>query len=169
MHRNHPYQGRTPISQETCTTAHSSASHFKIAYERFRQNPLTQTDRSAHGSDQPRIPARPHTHQPIHTDKEHITRHFLKPAAPQSDKRRSDLSKPLSMRSIKQSNFGRRRSTTILNYSFHQTWWRQTGSNRRPPACKAGALPAELCPQTWWAREDLNLRPHAYQACALTN
>ena len=26
-------------------------------------------------------------------------------------------------------------------------WWRQTGSNRRPPACKAGALPAELCPQ----------------------
>jgi hypothetical protein len=28
------------------------------------------------------------------------------------------------------------------------TWWRQTGSNRRPHACKARALPAELCPQT---------------------
>lgn len=27
-----------------------------------------------------------------------------------------------------------------------EDWWRQTGSNRRPPACKAGALPAELCP-----------------------
>ena len=27
-------------------------------------------------------------------------------------------------------------------------WWRQTGSNRRHPACKAGALPTELCPQT---------------------
>ena len=26
-------------------------------------------------------------------------------------------------------------------------WWSQTGSNRRPPACKAGALPAELWPQ----------------------
>ena len=26
-------------------------------------------------------------------------------------------------------------------------WWRQTGSNRRPPACKAGALPTELCPR----------------------
>ena len=25
-------------------------------------------------------------------------------------------------------------------------WWSQTGSNRRPPACKAGALPAELWP-----------------------
>ena len=26
-------------------------------------------------------------------------------------------------------------------------WWRRSGSNRRPPACKAGALPAELRPQ----------------------
>lgn len=25
-------------------------------------------------------------------------------------------------------------------------WWRQPGSNRRHPACKAGALPTELCP-----------------------
>ena len=40
-----------------------------------------------------------------------------------------------------------------LRYSVFnvQTWpsgqWRQTGSNRCPPACKAGALPAELCPR----------------------
>jgi hypothetical protein len=33
-------------------------------------------------------------------------------------------------------------------------WWRQTGSNRRPPACKAGALPTELCP-----RPNANGRP----------
>ena len=26
-------------------------------------------------------------------------------------------------------------------------WWSWTGSNRRPPACKAGALPAELQPR----------------------
>ena len=25
--------------------------------------------------------------------------------------------------------------------------WRQSDSNRRPPACKAGALPTELCPR----------------------
>ena len=66
-----------------------------------------------------------------------------------------------------------------------QKWWSQTGSNRRPPACKAGALPTELWPLAmaartgpvltaatardgWWAEEDLNFRPHAYQACALT-
>ena len=57
-------------------------------------------------------------------------------------------------------------------------WWSQPGSNRRPPACKAGALPAELWPRSthptrsadrrWWARVDSNHRPHAYQACALT-
>ena len=30
---------------------------------------------------------------------------------------------------------------------FVVVWWSQAGSNRRPPACKAGALPAELWPQ----------------------
>ena len=29
----------------------------------------------------------------------------------------------------------------------YRLWWRMTGSNRRPPACKAGALPAELIPR----------------------
>ena len=68
-------------------------------------------------------------------------------------------------------------------------WWSQTGSNRRPQACKASALPTELWPRSvclaaiapvvvqppgcthkeWWAWEDLNFRPHAYQARALTN
>src|ERR1019366_2300812 len=70
-------------------------------------------------------------------------------------------------------------------------WWSQTGSNRRPHACKARALPTELWPLSqgkgqdgkfadalssdsprmakWWAWEDLNFRPHAYQARALTN
>ena len=55
-----------------------------------------------------------------------------------------------------------------------QAWWSQTGSNRRPHACKARALPTELWPRLvvrgnrWWARDELNVRPHAYQACALT-
>lgn len=29
---------------------------------------------------------------------------------------------------------------------FSDNWWSQTGSNRRPPECKSGALPAELWP-----------------------
>ena len=32
------------------------------------------------------------------------------------------------------------------HFVFEHLWWRMTGSNRRPPACKAGALPAELIP-----------------------
>ena len=31
--------------------------------------------------------------------------------------------------------------------SAHFFWWRLAGSNRWPPACKAGALPAELNPR----------------------
>ena len=31
---------------------------------------------------------------------------------------------------------------------FNLIWWSQTGSNRRPHACKARALPAELWPRT---------------------
>jgi len=38
----------------------------------------------------------------------------------------------------------------MLGFAFDsvsKVWWRMTGSNRRPPACKAGALPAELIPR----------------------
>ena len=36
----------------------------------------------------------------------------------------------------------------VLTSVFRDNWWRLTGSNRRPPACKAGALPAELNPHS---------------------
>ena len=40
-------------------------------------------------------------------------------------------------------------SRTIIQAAsvFDSIWWSQTGSNRRPHACKARALPAELWPQ----------------------
>jgi hypothetical protein len=81
----------------------------------------------------------------------------------------------------------------VANHVFStsiRSWWSQTGSNRRPPACKAGALPTELWPlewacifrakarrtdrtrptgtKGWWAWIDSNDRPHPYQGCALT-
>ena len=31
--------------------------------------------------------------------------------------------------------------------SSHLAWWSWSGSNRRPPECKSGALPAELQPR----------------------
>ena len=33
-------------------------------------------------------------------------------------------------------------------------WWRQPGSNRRPHACKARALPTELCPRWVYVRAE---------------
>ena len=33
-------------------------------------------------------------------------------------------------------------------FKEHEAWWSRSGSNRRHPACKAGALPAELRPRT---------------------
>ena len=38
---------------------------------------------------------------------------------------------------------------------YCRIWWSQSGSNRRPPACKAGALPAELRPQSFWRSRKL--------------
>lgn len=48
-----------------------------------------------------------------------------------------------------------------------RAWWSQTGSNRRPPACKAGALPAELWPQE--ANSDLRVANSAGHSAAATS
>ena len=76
----------------------------------------------------------------------------------------------------------------LLRLLLPFNWWRLTGSNRRPPACKAGALPAELNPPgilhifadatiyfsihaqpNWWVWLGSNQRPPRYQHGALTN
>ena len=72
---------------------------------------------------------------------------------------------------------------TLRQDALMLRWWRMTGSNRRPPACKAGALPAELIPRIeakqasllytlmkdWWVWLVSNQRPLRYQHSALTN
>ena len=40
------------------------------------------------------------------------------------------------------------RQARLATHSRRRSWWSQTGSNRRPHACKARALPAELWPRT---------------------
>jgi hypothetical protein len=97
-------------------------------------------------------------------------------------RRRSGIS-PLY--DVKNAAVGYRRRKSC-SFAWTQSWWSQPGSNRRPQACKASALPTELWPRSgkrngpksensrpatsmWWAWEDLNFRPHAYQARALTN
>ena len=48
--------------------------------------------------------------------------------------------------------------SSIEKTGAHRTkiWWSQTGSNRRPEACKATALPAELWPQSGTASSSQN-------------
>jgi hypothetical protein len=52
--------------------------------------------------------------------------------------------------------------------AIHQKgfWWRQTGSNRRPHACKARALPAELCPRSRKHEACQSIERHLVCACA---
>jgi hypothetical protein len=60
----------------------------------------------------------------------------------------------------------------IHNKSISGRWWRQTGSNRRPEACKATALPTELCPQLFFpgvpAEARFNQSAFAHRASADT-
>src|ERR1051325_6799468 len=109
----------------------------------------------------------------------------IDPLFTMSDSTRADAGRPEPKASGARNLF--------LADEHRSCWWSQTGSNRRPPACKAGALPTELWPRSedrdqmtevrrsvgsdichltsviWWAWEDLNFRPHAYQARALTS
>ena len=49
-----------------------------------------------------------------------------------------------------------------------EDWWRMTGSNRRPPACKAGALPAELIPQSYTDNHYPHLLPRGNRSAPAT-
>jgi hypothetical protein len=44
-------------------------------------------------------------------------------------------------------------------------WWSQTGSNRRPHACKARALPAELWPRNQKTNAQCRDNQHEVQSC----
>ncbi len=100
------------------------------------------------------------------------------------------LPRPAKTQNAAKRGFNRRDWFWKSVWRSQNGWWSQTGSNRRPPACKAGALPTELWPLqvepaglsnplfcrsedcrawTWWAWVDSNYRPHPYQGCALTN
>ena len=49
--------------------------------------------------------------------------------------------------SWREFNFHGRAFQARSKFIDNHRWWSQTGSNRRPPACKAGALPTELWPR----------------------
>ena len=87
--------------------------------------PVAACAATKHGDSAPR---RDFTSRPLHSDRSplHDVRHHA----------RSD-------------NVGGARIVFLrTSLAGGRVWWSQTGSNRRPPACKAGALPTELWPRT---------------------
>ena len=88
-----------------------------------------------------RTAVRTDAHQPLHADKEHddTRSHAHRPAHPRPTPHTGPDQDPLrTSRPVQSPGVA----------PMGAPWWRRTGSNRRPPACKAGALPAELRPQT---------------------
>jgi hypothetical protein len=55
--------------------------------------------------------------------------------------------KTFSLRQGRRKRRTDHRRSSVLWRPSSVLWWSQTGSNRRPPACKAGALPTELWPR----------------------
>src|SRR5438105_5749081 len=53
--------------------------------------------------------------------------------------------------------------------SLDPLWWSQTGSNRRPPACKAGALPTELWPRRRTEKQTTEDRKRPSVRCRLSS
>ena len=137
MHRNHPQRivaaHRRPTLAQHTTVA---SEHRPVAGCRNIRSDLRRS--------------RPETHQNlIHPDKDQNTRHASE------DTRRTlgftcDTQTPASQTPASQTRWpdihqpGRYEPRPIRTKPH--AWWRRSGSNRRPPACKAGALPAELHP-----------------------
>ena len=48
---------------------------------------------------------------------------------------------------VKKTTVGCRRRKSC-SFAWTRSWWSQSGSNRRPQACKASALPTELWPRS---------------------
>ena len=97
--------------------------------------------------------ARPDAPKPIHPDKEQIRSpstirlganirlSVTHPLCRVMRSRKSKLEFPHTTNNDQPNQRDRQKAST------KGFWWRWTESNRRPPACKAGALPIELHPQ----------------------
>ena len=60
---------------------------------------------------------------------------------------RGALFGPSSLFELRRNSLRYKRARRAVAGSASEGWWSQTGSNRRPHACKARALPAELWPR----------------------
>src|SRR6185437_17040172 len=54
------------------------------------------------------------------------------------------------------------RSNQLSYRPVEADWWSWSGSNRRPPECKSGALPAELQPLFFWKQAAGRRKDYSY-------
>jgi hypothetical protein len=144
MHRSHPHNRNRGIAPAqaghllSTLEAPSGASKTPLNTLRCRLDPLAE-DPVRHGNN-----ARPETHQNlIHPDKDHMHR---KPKPPAHQRHTGPIPKDQAPTCRMHFLLCDDRSTAPPDPCCGP-WWRRSGSNRRPPACKAGALPAELRPR----------------------
>ncbi len=143
-----------PALSHASPTKRTSAAWVRHPCQNSHGHPQQPRTRPHHkgtgGQGHPRCPARPETHQNlIHNHQRTHARAIpirmdhrpgqQPPRFAGANTGRPDLLPPLNPKG----------SSNLLHDD--KPWWRRTGSNRRPPACKAGALPAELRPQHWQA------------------
>jgi hypothetical protein len=65
-----------------------------------------------------------------------------------ADDKLGDLVSPSSLFELRRGSLRFDPACLAVAGAASEGWWSQTGSNRRPHACKARALPAELWPRT---------------------
>jgi hypothetical protein len=146
------------IRSSQSLTLHHHASEHSV-YFTIIGSQLTPLPRSDNPSQRTRtnflLPTRveninrythPDAPKPIHPDKEQFCSSTLKLGA----NIRFLSIRPLQERTKRKSklDFPHKQSQPKPSLFTHK-WWRWTESNRRPPACKAGALPIELHPQSF--------------------
>ena len=70
------------------------------------------------------------------------------------------LVQPTKVGGAKPDRAQRRGQDLKAGGATNQSWWSQTGSNRRPQACKASALPTELWPRPVVASSPTSILPN---------
>jgi hypothetical protein len=119
---------------------------FQVSGTRSQQSKGLSDYRLLSADSRMEIARRPRPHRPRATPGSISSSRCQTPRAPSTSRRqRADFwfltNESWKLRVLKVATSESRRATQP-----QRVWWSQTGSNRRPPACKAGALPTELWP-----------------------
>jgi hypothetical protein len=154
-----------PKASQPQATDDRAAGRIRIHRRQNRRTPLSTFTHTPLNPTPPQAPprfrdsnrsdkrgrARPETHQNlINTDKDHaspaIRRRRKRRSTPQQAETPHRIPKS-AVTSAKPELKPARPANPMRTALWAAALWRRSDSNRRPPACKAGALPVELRPQ----------------------